>query len=74
MTSWKAADEEARLRALRYLENTLASVSSLSKKSLQSPKTAQQLFGSLLAKAFQFPGEISYSSWTVSRLSRSGVL
>lgn len=57
VTSWKAADEEARLRALRYLENTLASVSSLSKKSLQSPKTAQQLFGSLLAKAFQFPGE-----------------
>jgi len=57
VSSWKAADEEARLRALRYLENTLASVTSLSKKSLQSPKTAQQLFGSLLAKAFQFPGE-----------------
>lgn len=30
---------------------------SLSKKCLQSPKTAQQLFGSLLSKAFQFPGE-----------------
>ncbi|MDY1035841.1 SrfA family protein [Lelliottia sp. CFBP8978] len=57
VTSWKAADEDARFRALRYLENTLASVDSLSKKSLQSPKTAQQLFGSLLSKAFQFPGE-----------------
>ena len=57
VTSWKAADEDARFRALRYLENTLASVESLSKKCLQSPKTAQQLFGSLLSKAFQFPGE-----------------
>ena len=57
LTSWKAADEDDRYRALRYLENTLASVESLSKKCLQSPKTAQQLFGSLLSKAFQFPGE-----------------
>ncbi|MDR9890323.1 SrfA family protein [Pseudenterobacter timonensis] len=57
VVSWKAADKEARLRALRYLENSLASVGSLSKKACQSPKTAQQLFGSLLAKAFQFPGE-----------------
>lgn len=54
---WNAADEDARFRALRYLENTLSSVESLSKKSLQSPKTAQQLFGSLLSKAFQFPSE-----------------
>lgn len=57
VSSWKAASEDERYRALRYLENTLASVESLSKKCLQSPKTAQQLFGSLLAKAFQFPGE-----------------
>ena len=57
VTSWKAADEDDRYRALRYLENTLDSVESLSKKCLQSPKTAQQLFGSLLSKAFQFPGE-----------------
>ncbi|MFP2228975.1 SrfA family protein [Enterobacter ludwigii] len=57
VTSWKAANEDDRYRALRYLENTLASVESLSKKCLQSPKTAQQLFGSLLSKAFQFPGE-----------------
>lgn len=55
--SWKTADEDARFRALRYLDNTVASVESLSKKCLQSPKTAQQLFGSLLSKAFQFPNE-----------------
>ena len=55
--SWKTANEDDRFRALRYLENTLASVESLSKKCLQSPKTAQQLFGSLLSKAFQFPSE-----------------
>ncbi|WP_152081193.1 SrfA family protein [Enterobacter oligotrophicus] len=57
VVSWKTADEDARFRALRYLENTVASVESLSKKCLQSPKTAQQLFGSLLSKAFQFPNE-----------------
>ncbi|EPV8385002.1 SrfA family protein [Enterobacter cloacae] len=57
VTSWKTATEDDRFRALRYLENTLASVESLSKKCLQSPKTAQQLFGSLLSKAFQFPSE-----------------
>ena len=57
VSSWKAAEEDERYRALRYLENTLASVESLSKKCLQSPKTAQQLFGSLLSKTFQFPGE-----------------
>lgn len=57
VSSWKTADEDDRFRALRYLENTLASVESLSKKCLQSPKTAQQLFGSLLSKAFQFPNE-----------------
>lgn len=57
VTNWKTANEDDRFRALRYLENTLASVESLSKKCLQSPKTAQQLFGSLLSKAFQFPSE-----------------
>ncbi|MGY6029336.1 SrfA family protein [Phytobacter sp. AG2a] len=55
--SWKAAEEEARFRALRYLDSTLDSAASLSRKCIQSPKTAQQLFGSLLEKALQFPGE-----------------
>jgi hypothetical protein len=55
--SWKAADEEARSRAREHLENTLDSAYALSRKCLQSQKTAQQLFGSLLEKALQFPGE-----------------
>ncbi|WP_448885509.1 SrfA family protein [Citrobacter telavivensis] len=55
--TWKAADEEARFRALRYLCATLESAASLSRKSLQSGKTSLQLFGSLLEKAVQFPGE-----------------
>lgn len=55
--AWKAADEEARFRALRYLGSTLENAASLSRKSLQSGKTSLQLFGSLLEKAIQFPGE-----------------
>lgn len=55
--SWKAAEPEARARALRFLESTLDSAAALSRKCMQSPKTAQQLFGSLLEKALQFPGE-----------------
>ena len=55
--AWKAADEEARFRALRYLGSTLENAAALSRKSLQSGKTSQQLFGSLLEKAIQFPGE-----------------
>ncbi len=55
--AWKAADEEARFRALRYLGSTLENAAGLSRKSLQSGKTSLQLFGSLLEKAIQFPGE-----------------
>ncbi|BBV40922.1 virulence effector protein [Citrobacter portucalensis] len=55
--AWKAADEEARFRALRYLGSTLENAATLSRKSLQSGKTSLQLFGSLLEKAIQFPGE-----------------
>lgn len=55
--AWKAADEETRFRALRYLASTFESAAALSRKSLQSGKTALQLFGSLLEKATQFPGE-----------------
>ncbi|CAB5539326.1 Uncharacterised protein [Citrobacter werkmanii] len=57
VVAWKAADEEARFRALRYLGSTLENAAALSRKSLQSGKTALQLFGSLLEKAIQFPGE-----------------
>lgn len=55
--AWQAADAETRSRALRYLETTLDAATALSRKCLQSGKTAQQLFGSLLEKALQFPGE-----------------
>ncbi|HIC8709376.1 TPA: SrfA family protein [Citrobacter freundii] len=55
--AWKAADEEARFRALRYLGSTLENAAALSRKSLQSGKTSLQLFGSLLEKGIQFPGE-----------------
>lgn len=55
--AWKTADEEARFRALRYLGSTLENAAALSRKSLQSGKTSLQLFGSLLEKAIQFPGE-----------------
>ena len=55
--AWKAADEEARFRALRYLGSTLENAAALSRKSLQSGKTSLQLFGSLLEKAIQVPGE-----------------
>lgn len=55
--AWKAADEETRSRALRYLASTFENAAALSRKSLQSGKTALQLFGSLLEKATQFPGE-----------------
>ncbi|MFJ0494492.1 SrfA family protein [Citrobacter werkmanii] len=55
--AWKTTDEEARFRALRYLGSTLENAAALSRKSLQSGKTSLQLFGSLLEKAIQFPGE-----------------
>ncbi|POT55277.1 ssrAB-activated protein [Citrobacter amalonaticus] len=55
--AWKAADEESRLRALRVLSGILDSTAALSRKSLQSGKTSQQRFGSLLEKTIQFPGE-----------------
>ncbi|HEP1894562.1 TPA: ssrAB-activated protein [Kluyvera cryocrescens] len=54
---WKAADETQRTRALHYLEGLQDSARTLSKKCLQSEKTAQQLFGALLEKSLQFPGE-----------------
>lgn len=57
VVGWKAADETLRTRALHYLEGLQESARTLSKKCLQSEKTAQQLFGALLEKSLQFPGE-----------------
>ncbi|WET42683.1 SrfA family protein [Citrobacter enshiensis] len=55
--AWKSASEESRLRALRVLSGMVETAAALSRKSLQSGKTSLQLFGSLLEKALQFPGE-----------------
>ena len=57
VTSWKAADDELRLQALHQLETLADGALALAKKCQQSDKTAQQLFGALLEKALQFPGE-----------------
>ncbi|CCJ71543.1 ssrAB activated gene [Cronobacter condimenti 1330] len=53
---WASASSDERERALRFLESALSSARALSKRCLESDKTAQQLFGALLAKAVQFPG------------------
>ncbi|EOL8986857.1 SrfA family protein [Cronobacter dublinensis] len=53
---WASASHEERERALRFLESALSGARALSKRCLESEKTAQQLFGALLAKAVQFPG------------------
>lgn len=55
VVSWAAADDDERRRALRLLGSAVASARALSQRCLQSEKTAQQLFGALLAKALQFP-------------------
>lgn len=55
--AWKAADEEVRERALHQLETLADGALSLARRCQQSEKTAQQLFGALLEKALQFPGE-----------------
>lgn len=55
--SWKAADTDQRFQALHQLEKMADSAFSLAKKCQQSEKTTQQLFGALLEKALQFPGE-----------------
>ncbi|MCS2160477.1 SrfA family protein [Scandinavium sp. H11S7] len=55
--AWKAADEDLRERALNQLETMADGALSLARKCQQSDKTAQQLFGALLEKALQFPGE-----------------
>lgn len=55
--AWKAADEDLRQQALHQLETLADGALSLARKCQQSDKTAQQLFGALLEKALQFPGE-----------------
>jgi hypothetical protein len=56
VTSWAAASDEERRTALRYLDNCLSNVASLSARCQQADKTSIRLFGALLEKALQFPG------------------
>jgi hypothetical protein len=56
VTSWAAASDEERRTALRYLDNCLSNVASLSARCQQAEKTSIRLFGALLEKALQFPG------------------
>ncbi|MEO3988613.1 SrfA family protein [Pseudocitrobacter cyperus] len=55
--SWKAADNSLRENALSELEEIQQAIGTLSRQCLQSDKPARQLFGALLEKALQFPGE-----------------
>jgi hypothetical protein len=54
VTSWKAADEDTRFRALRYLENTLASVESLSKSASSLLKLRNSFLAPCCLKPFSF--------------------
>ncbi|MFT8210038.1 MAG: SrfA family protein [Symbiopectobacterium sp.] len=55
VTSWMAAGEAERDAALEQLQTCLTTVATLSERALASESAAQQRFGVLLAKAFQFP-------------------
>ncbi|ACS85674.1 SrfA family protein [Musicola paradisiaca] len=56
ITSWMAASDEQREQALALLEQYQNTVADISENAQRSEKSAQKLFGVLLAKAFQFPG------------------
>ncbi|MEQ9904977.1 SrfA family protein [Pectobacterium aroidearum] len=56
VTSWIAASEEEREKALALLETYQAAVADISQRAKNAEKAGQKLFGVLLAKAIQFPG------------------
>lgn len=56
VTSWIAASEEEREKALALLETYQAAVADISQRAQNAEKAGQKLFGVLLAKALQFPG------------------
>jgi hypothetical protein len=74
VTSWKAADEDDRYRALRYLENTLASVESLSKNASSRLKPRSSFSVPCCQRPFSSRAKTSCSWLTESRSSASGVL
>ncbi len=57
VTSWVAASQTQRNAAIRQLESVQQTVAEISQRAQQSPKSAQKLFGVLLAKAIQFPDQ-----------------
>lgn len=54
-TSWLAAGDDERDAALETLAACQKTVAEISDRAQRAEKPAQQLFGALLAKAFQFP-------------------
>lgn len=56
VTSWIAASEEEREKALALLETYQTAVADISQRAQDAEKAGQKLFGVLLAKAIQFPG------------------
>ncbi|MEQ9885930.1 SrfA family protein [Pectobacterium zantedeschiae] len=56
VTSWIAASEEEREKALALLETYQTAVADISQRAQNAEKAGQKLFGVLLAKAIQFPG------------------
>ncbi|KHN52230.1 SrfA family protein [Pectobacterium fontis] len=56
VTSWIAASEEEREKALSLLETYQTAVADISQRAQNAEKAGQKLFGVLLAKAIQFPG------------------
>ncbi|PWD67695.1 SrfA family protein [Pectobacterium parmentieri] len=56
VTSWIAASEEEREKALSLLETYQTAVADISQRAQHAEKAGQKLFGVLLAKALQFPG------------------
>lgn len=67
VSSWKAADEDDRHRALRYLENTLASVESLSKNAFSHRKRRSNCLALCSQKPFSFPVKTLFSRWMANR-------
>jgi hypothetical protein len=57
VTSWLSASDSERASAITQLEQCRAVVQTLCQAALKSTKPGQQLFGTLLAKAIQFPDQ-----------------
>lgn len=55
VTTWSAATEQQREKALHHLDNCLTTVKKMSWSCQQNEKSAIQLFGALLDKVFRFP-------------------